>query len=122
MGRAGALSLAAHRMGVEPVLVPLARAPETLPHADLVVSTMPAHGGDQVAATLAGPVRPGAVLLDVAYEERYPVLVRAWQAAGGVAVTGERMLLHQAVEQVRMMTGRPGPLAAMDAALRARVG
>lgn len=102
--------------------MPLARAPETLPHADLVVSTMPAHGGDQVAATLAGPVRPGAVLLDVAYEERYPVLVRAWQAAGGVAVTGERMLLHQAVEQVRMMTGRPGPLAAMDAALRARVG
>ena len=27
------------------------------------------------------------------------------------------MLLHQAVEQVRLMTGRPGPLAAMDAAL-----
>ncbi|NKY08171.1 shikimate dehydrogenase, partial [Cellulomonas hominis] len=35
------------------------------------------------------------------------------------AVPGERMLLHQAVEQVRLMTGRPAPLAAMDAALAA---
>ena len=32
---------------------------------------------------------------------------------------GERMLLHQAVEQVRLMTGRPGPVAAMAAALDA---
>jgi shikimate dehydrogenase len=29
------------------------------------------------------------------------------------------LLLHQAVEQVRLMTGRPAPLAAMDAALAA---
>jgi shikimate dehydrogenase len=29
------------------------------------------------------------------------------------------MLLHQAAEQVRLMTGRPGPVAAMSAALEA---
>jgi shikimate dehydrogenase len=59
------------------------------------------------------------VLLDCAYHPRPTALVTAWHAAGGTAVTGERMLLHQAGEQVRLMTGRPAPLDAMDDALRA---
>lgn len=121
VGRTGGLARAAHRMGVEPVLRPLAEASAALARADLVVSTLPPHAADGLAAEFAGGgagagAAPG-VLLDVAYDPRRTALAAAWQSAGGVAVAGERMLLHQAVEQVRLMTGRPGPLDAMDAAL-----
>ena len=121
LGRTGALARAAHRMGVEPAFRTLDGAPAALPGADLVVSTLPPHAADDLAAALPqGPaLRPGAVLLDVAYDPRPTALHAAWLAAAGVAVPGERMLLHQAAEQVRLMTGRPGPLAAMDEALGA---
>ena len=81
----------------------------------MVVSTLPPGAADAVAAGLAGPVH--GVLLDCAYHPRQTALVRAWQRCGGIAVAGERMLLHQAGEQVRLMTGRDAPLDAMDAAL-----
>lgn len=124
LGRTGALARAAHRMGVEPVFRSLAGALAATAGADLVVSTLPPRAADDLAAALAeagapAAPRPGAVLLDVAYDPRPTALHTAWVGAGGVAVPGERMLLHQAVEQVRLMTGRPGPLAAMDAALGA---
>jgi shikimate dehydrogenase len=125
LGRTGALARAAHRVGVEPAFRSLDGAPAALADADLVVSTLPPHAADDLAAALAGSrdrPRPGAVLLDVAYDPRPTALHAAWLGAGGVAVPGERMLLHQAVEQVRLMTGRPGPLAAMDAALAAALG
>lgn len=121
LGRTGALARAAHRMGVEPVFRPLGEALPAIAHADLVVSTLPPRAADDLAAALAVTTehapRPGAVLLDVAYDPRPTALQSAWHDRGGVAVPGERMLLHQAAEQVRLMTGRPGPLAAMDAAL-----
>lgn len=124
LGRTGALARAAHRMGVEPAFRTLDGAPAALAGADLVVSTLPPHAADDLAAALVGGAapRPGAVLLDVAYDPRPTALHAAWLAAGGVAVPGERMLLHQAAEQVRLMTGRPGPLAAMDEALGAALG
>lgn len=119
LGRVGPLARAAHRMGVEPVFRPLTEAVDGIGRADLVVSTLPPHAADDLAVDLAAGAgtRPGAVLIDVAYDPRRTALSAAWEACGGVAVAGERMLLHQAVEQVRLMTGRPAPLAAMDAAL-----
>lgn len=120
LARASGLQEAAERMGVTPrfeVLEPVA-APAALARADVVVATMPAHAADPVADTvrLRGD-RPAGVLLDVVYDPRPTALARAWSTNGGTVVGGERMLLHQAVEQVRLMTGRPGPVAAMDAAL-----
>ncbi|MEN0128146.1 MAG: shikimate dehydrogenase [Brevundimonas sp.] len=120
MQRAGGLMRAAHRMGVSPDFRPLDRAAAELGRASVVVSTLPHHAADAIAADLVGPAT--GVLLDVAYEPRPTALHVAWVEAGGVAVGGERMLLHQAVEQVRLMTGHPGPLAAMDDALRSRLG
>lgn len=118
LGRTGALALAAHRMGVEPVFRPLSEASAALPSADLVVSTLPPGAADLMAAELAGRGQSvHGVLLDVAYDPRRSALGDAWERARGTTVDGERMLLHQAVEQVRLMTGRPAPLAAMDAAL-----
>lgn len=120
LARVGPLRRAAHRMGLEPDIRVF--GPDTvtaLAQADVVVATAPAHGLDALAAELVGGgVRPGAVLLDVIYEPRPTALMAAWRAAGGRAVGGERMLLHQAAEQVRLMTGRVAPVAAMDAALR----
>lgn len=123
LARAGATMRAAHRMGVDATvrtLTPLERTVEALARADVVVSTLPPGAADEVAALLGdrgGAVR--GVLLDCAYTPRPTALVAAWRAAGGAAVTGERMLLHQAGEQVRLMTGAPAPLGAMDAALSA---
>ena len=117
--RAGGLLRAAHRMGVEPRVAPLAPSEDLLPAlrgTQVVVSTLPAHAADPIAAMLSGMTVTG-VLLDCAYDPRPTALARAWAAAGGVVVVGERLLLHQAAEQVRLMTGREAPLAAMDAAL-----
>ncbi|UZN05156.1 shikimate dehydrogenase [Cellulomonas sp. S1-8] len=113
--RAGGLLRAAHRMGVEPRLCRLEDASAEVGRADVVVSTLPAHAADPLAAAL--PAGVDGVLLDVSYDPRPTALSAAWQARGGRVVGGERMLLHQAVEQVRLMTGRTAPLAAMDAAL-----
>lgn len=124
LARAGATMRAAHRMGVDATvrtMAPLQRAVDALARADVVVSTLPPGAADEVAALLsargAGAVR--GVLLDCAYTPRPTALVAAWRTGGGRAVTGERMLLHQAAEQVRLMTGAPAPLDAMDAALSA---
>jgi len=118
--RAGGLVRAAHRMGVQPVLRSLDDAAGQLGRADVVVSTLPPHAADDLAVALP-PGRPAGVLLDVAYDPRPTALSAAWAARGGVVVGGERMLLHQAVEQVRLMTGRPGPVDAMAAALEERL-
>lgn len=118
VARSGALLRAAHRMGVEPVVRTLETAASTMVRADVVVSTLPPHAADDLAAELTAlGTRPVGVLLDVAYDPRPTALQLAWTALGGTAVPGERMLLHQAVEQVRLMTGRPGPVEAMSAAL-----
>ncbi|WNB87374.1 shikimate dehydrogenase [Cellulomonas sp. ATA003] len=121
LGRAGSLLRAAHRMGVEPRYAGLDTVADAAAQADVVVSTVPAHAADGLAAELAGR-RVHGVLLDVVYDPRPTALSAAWAAAGGVVVGGERMLLHQAAEQVRLMTGRVAPLAAMDRALTERLG
>ncbi|WP_149204848.1 shikimate dehydrogenase [Actinotalea subterranea] len=128
MARAGATMRAAHRMGVEPrflTMSPAQRMTDAIRRADVVVSTLPPHAADEIAAALGqAPVSEPvtATLLDCAYDPRPTALGAAWTALGGVLVPGERMLLHQATEQVRLMTGRPAPLAAMESALGAALG
>lgn len=80
-----------------------------------VIVTLP---GD-AAATLVPdvPQAPG-VLLDVTYHPWPTSLASAWSARGGTVISGHRMLLWQAVEQVRLMTGLT-PVPAMEAALAA---
>jgi shikimate dehydrogenase len=95
--------------------------PERLPdreEASVVVCTVPAAA----SAALVGDVSaaPGW-LLDVSYAPWPPALVSAWTATGGRAVAGDEMLLHQAVEQVRLMTGLRPDVGTMRAALRAEL-
>jgi shikimate dehydrogenase len=121
LARTTGLQEAAARMGVTPrfEVLDLAATPAMVTGADVVVSTMPAYAADPVAEALrARGAQARGVLLDVVYDPRPTALSRAYEGLGGTVVGGERMLLHQAVEQVRLMTGRPGPEAAMDAALQ----
>ncbi len=91
--------------------------PQRLPDRDeaaIVVSTVPAAAGARLAAVV--PAAAGW-LLDVSYDPWPPPLVGAWTAAGGSAVAGDEMLLHQAAEQVHLMTGAVPDLTSMRRAL-----
>jgi shikimate dehydrogenase len=44
-------------------------------------------------------------------------LAEGIRRSGGLAIGGHVMLLHQAAEQVRLMTNRPAPVEAMRTAL-----
>jgi len=87
-----------------------------LPETDLVISTMPAGATDLPVGTFS-PVT--ATLLDVVYDPWPTSLARQWQIAGGRALSGDVMLLHQAARQVTLMTGRPAPVAAMRTGMTA---
>ena len=116
--RAGALRATADRLGVTPRVV--GGFPGTpLPAADVVVATMPAGAADALAG---GVWDPATVVLDVVYAPWPTGLAAAAAAAGCRVAGGLEVLLHQAVEQVALMTGRPGPTAAMRAALLAAAG
>jgi shikimate dehydrogenase len=129
LDRIGPLRAAVARMGVSPSFAVFDERATTsaLAVADAVVSTTPKYAADQWAPLLTGLLtgageKPRGVLLDVVYDPRPTALQSAWAALGADTVGGERMLLHQAAEQVRLMTGRPAPLAAMDDALRTALG
>jgi shikimate dehydrogenase len=118
--RAGALMRAASRMGVRPRFVDIASQEglATLSQADAVMSTVPAEAGEALAARLeASSTRVHGVLLDAVYVPVDTPLSLSWGDLGGVSVSGVRMLLHQAGEQVRLMTGQIAPVVAMDRAL-----
>lgn len=119
-GRAGAVIRAANSMGVEAELVSLgtSRAEALLRGASVLVSTIPGGASAQLAPIVAeGALSPDQVLLDVVYEGWPTPFPLTWRSAGGTAVPGSDMLLHQAVEQVRLMTGRSPDVERMRAAL-----
>ncbi|WP_084103655.1 shikimate dehydrogenase [Demequina sp. NBRC 110056] len=116
-GRAGGLLRAATKMGIEPRFVSFDEAPGLMADAQAVVSTVPVVVGETLAGGLGGSVPAGSVLLDAVYDPLVTPLGAAWRDAGGTFVPGTRMLLHQAAEQVRLMTGRTVPVAVLEDAL-----
>ena len=126
---------AAHRMGLDIETLtwkPSDSASNTeaarrLAAADVVISTLPAHAADPLAAPLrraldqAEGTRPGAVLLDVVYAPWPTAVAGAWAHAGGALAPGWLMLLHQAVPQVQLMTGQQPDIDLMRTALLAAV-
>jgi shikimate dehydrogenase len=81
---------------------------------DVVISALP---GDVAAPWAALAPLASGVLLDASYHPWPTPLAAAWQGAG--VASGRDMLLWQAVEQVRLMTGLEPPVGAMSAALPA---
>ncbi len=80
---------------------------------DLLVSTIPAEAQDD--ALVAGSAG-AAVVFEVVYDPWPTPLARAAAERGQTLVSGLDLLVHQAVLQVELMTGQPGPLAAMRTA------
>jgi shikimate dehydrogenase len=81
---------------------------------DLVISTLPKGAADPYADLIAAS---GAAVLDVVYAPWPTPLGAAVRDAGRTVVGGFPMLLHQAVRQVELMTGRTDvPVEAMRAA------
>lgn len=77
---------------------------------DVLVSTVPvAAQTPELVASCAG----APVVFEVTYNT-WPTPLAA--AASGVVVSGLDLLVHQAVLQFELFTGRPGPLEAMRAA------
>ncbi|MHA7305143.1 shikimate dehydrogenase [Arthrobacter sp. TMN-49] len=83
---------------------------------DVVISTLPPHGADELAQTFAGQGATVAagLLLDAAYDPWPSALAQAWAQAGGGVVAGIEMLLYQGVEQVKLFTVAGG-YSALDA-------
>lgn len=104
-------------LGICLAVEPWQRGAEVLA-ADIVISTVPTGVADAFA--LAVPAEPG-VLLDVVYSAWPTKLASAWYSAGGTVVGGLSMLVWQAAEQVRLMTGREAPVAAMRRAGEAAI-
>lgn len=120
LARAQSVQSAAAALGIQVNFHLTGDFVELLPDAAVVISTLPGGAADSFAAVVRdAELVPESVLLDVAYERRPTDLGSAWRAAGGVYVSGERMLLHQAVEQVILFTGQRPSVAAMDEALSA---
>lgn len=105
--RAGEARAAAAAIGLAIDVRPLTEAAVPTASADVVISTLPPRAADPLAAEIAalGTGTPG-VLLDVAYDPWPSRIASVWQAGGGAVVPGLEMLLYQAVEQVRLFTGR----------------
>jgi len=83
--------------------------------ASVTINTTPAGVADELIPT--GTATSG-LLLDVIYSPWPTQLATAWTLGGGTTCAGHVMLLHQACEQVRLMTGHDAPVEAMRSALQ----
>jgi len=113
--RADEVGRVAGRLSVHPVLRSWDEVDEAL-EADLVVSTTPAGATDALAERLAAGRLPGRVLFDVVYAPWPTRLAAAWKQRGGTVLGGLDLLVHQAVLQVRLFTGRDVAVALLRAA------
>ena len=98
---------AAEMLALAKVLdVPATAAPwppsEVVMQRDLVVSTVPAEASSQLAHDV--PIAPHQ-LVDVLYDRWPTPFAAGWIASGGSAASGLELLVYQAVEQIRLMTG-----------------
>jgi len=112
--RAAGLRAAASRLGMAVALIPFDTPEDAAP--DLLISTVPAGAADiHSERILAGTLVPRFVL-DVVYHPWPTPLAIAAQQSGAAVAGGFGLLLHQAAEQVSLMTGLAAPVEAMRAA------
>lgn len=119
---AGALAVAA-ALGHPAEPAPWAVLP-VCASAGLTVTTAPSGALDPLADEVAagGGAATGRVLFDVVYDPWPTPLAAAWQAAGGVVASGLELLVHQAIGQLRLMTGSDVPAGLLRSAALAAIG
>ena len=94
---------------------PWTEARATVDEADVVVNTTPRHAADELAVGW-----PGKPLVEVNYDPWPTDLARAAEAGGHQVSSGLYVLVHQAVRQIELVTGkRPDPAVLWDAAIAA---
>jgi shikimate dehydrogenase len=107
------------RAGIRVTLRGWDDVPRLAASATVVVSTVPFAASPFAAGRVRAAGGLTGVLLDVVYDPWPTPLAAAWTASGGTVVDGFEMLVGQAVEQVRLMTGRTPEPAVLRAAGRA---
>jgi shikimate dehydrogenase len=117
LARTSELRETAERLGMRPTISD-GLFTEPLPAADLVISTLPGGAADPLSATRW---KPDTMVLDVVYAPWPTSFAASALTAGCPVVSGLTVLLYQAVRQVELMTGHPGPVEAMRTALVAAV-
>jgi shikimate dehydrogenase len=117
LARTGELRETAGRLGMRPTISG-GLFEEPLPAADVVISTLPGGAADPLSSTRW---QPGTMVFDVVYAPWPTPFARSALAVGCPVVSGLTVLLYQAVAQVELMTGHPGPVEAMRTALEAAV-
>lgn len=97
----------------EPMRLGVGTLADPIGEPGLLVSTVPVSAqGEALVTGSAG----ASVVFEVVYDPWPTPLARAADERGQVLVSGLDLLVHQAVLQVELMTGVPGPLEAMRAA------
>lgn len=82
----------------------------------LLLSTVPAGAADRYAELVGAGELIAAAVFDVVYDP-WPTALAVAASRGGVPLIGGfELLLHQAAEQVTLMTGRQPPVAVMRSA------
>lgn len=111
------LSGLADRLGVELAVVGWGTA---VPAADVLISTVTKGAADPIAEEAAGAA---PVIFDVIYDPWPTALALAADRAGRQVLNGLDLLVHQAVGQIELMTGRTVPSALLlDAGREALAG
>jgi shikimate dehydrogenase len=97
------LSGLASRLGIE---LEISAWGQDVPQADVVISTVIGGAADPIAdaAVAAAPV-----IFDVIYDPWPTALAAAGEAAGRTVLNGLDLLVHQAIGQLELMTGRTVP-------------
>jgi shikimate dehydrogenase len=97
---------------VESISLEPERVAKALQNADLVVQATRVGLGDSSADPLPASChfRSSQVAVDMVYQPLRTGFLRRVEAAGGVPIDGLWMLIHQALEQFRLWTGRIAPL------------
>lgn len=106
------------KMGITPAFVPLRqveRVRATLADADLVVSTIPAEAAAALVADVT--LKPGAAVLDAVYSGGPGPWLQVAARSGAIFVAGVRMLVHQAIVQIQLMTSATIDVGVLDRAL-----
>jgi shikimate dehydrogenase len=96
--------------------------PELVPRADLLVNATSVGMEEDRSPVPTEALHADLVVLDAVYTPTATRLLREAGDAGARTVDGAWMLLYQGVEAFEHWTGRDAPVAAMNEALRARLG
>ncbi len=110
LAKADEILAVAAQVGIETDVATFEVAAAALAGFDVVISTLPPHAADGLAADFSAARQhlDGALLLDVAYDPWPSALGAAWADSGGNVVAGIEMLLYQGVEQVKLFAAAGG--------------